>query len=86
MKKRIEGIVLFLLLSFVGFLAFASWEDWKIRQELRIKSLELDIKYMRLLQEENLYYDRARESIEPFPERLPDDRKPWSLYNISLYS
>jgi hypothetical protein len=83
MKRRIEKIFLFLLLSIAGVLTFIIWKE---EQDILVRKYEWEIRDKRLLYKKILYYDRARESIEPFPEFVPDKKGPLTLEDITLFS
>jgi hypothetical protein len=83
MKKKIEKIIMILLLSIAGILTFIIWKE---EQDFWLRKYEWEIKDKRLLYKDILYYDRARESLEPFPELLPDRRGPLTLEDITLFS
>jgi hypothetical protein len=86
MKKRIEKIVMFLLLWCAGIFTLSIFQGWMEEQETWIEIYELDIRAKRALQKRNIYYDRARESLEPIPELLPDKKGPLTIEDITLFS
>ena len=86
MKRRIEGVVLFLLLSFVGIIIFSCWEEWKLKNDNILRSIEMDIEHKILLFERKLYYERARKSLYPFPALPLDKRSPLTITDLYLFS